>query len=186
MPHRALFLDRDGVINERLLTLVRRPEQFRFRPGVPEAIARAHRAGWKVVVATNQWPVGAGVIAADALARIHDLMVTGVENAGGRIDAIYACVHPPRQACECAKPAPGMLLRAAREHDLHLGSSWMVGDQLKDLAAGRAAGCRTVLVNPTLRARLTGAVRHADLLLPGVPEVVAHLLERAHPPAPGA
>ena len=176
MGHRALFLDRDGVINERRAFLVRRVDHFVFRPGVPEALARARRAGWKVVVATNQWPVAVGIIPRRALDGIHARMSEEAARAGAVFDLIQHCPHWPLARCLCKKPRPGMLLDAARRLDIDLARSWMVGDQHKDMQAGRAAGCRVALVNVAVRAQAVAARSLADVEFPGLPEFVDWLL----------
>lgn len=171
----ALFLDRDGVLNERVFPFVKTPAEFRWRPGLPEALGRARKLGYKLVVVTNQWPVGAGRVTKAALDEIHAKMRREAAEAGGAFDRIAACVHPPSARCPDAKPSPRMILDAAKALDVDLAESWMVGDQLKDVLAGQRAGCRTALVNPAVRFGAFKARRLADEVLPGVPELVARL-----------
>lgn len=170
---KALFLDRDGVLNERVFPFVRSPERFRWRPGLPEALGRAKKMGYKLVVVTNQWPVGAGHVTKVALDEIHARMRREAADAGGAFDRIAACIHPRSAKCADAKPSPRMLVDAAAALDIDLASSWMVGDQDLDMLAGRAAGCRTALVNPALRPGVFRARRLADVVLPGLPELLA-------------
>lgn len=143
---RALFVDRDGVLNEKMPegTYVTRPELLRVLPGVPEAVARMNRAGWRVVVVTNQRGIARGLFTEEDLAGVHRFLVVQLGEA--RLDAIYHCPHAGDAGCGCRKPAPGMLLRAAAELDLDLGASWMVGDHPSDVEAGRRAGVRTVWI----------------------------------------
>ena len=142
----AVFLDRDGTINEEVHYLSD-PDDLRLIPGAAGAIRRLRAAGFACVVVTNQSAVGRGMITESQLERIHDRLneLLGVE--GAELDAVYSCTagppagpggpeHPDR------KPAPGMLLRAAADHRLDLGASWAVGDMVRDLLAGRNAGCR--------------------------------------------
>lgn len=149
---RAVFLDRDGVLIEDVhhLTSV---EQLRLLPQVPETLARLHRAGWGLIIATNQSVVARGLITEERLREIHHALESALRVRGAEIDAIYYCPHHPegtlpayRRVCECRKPNPGMLIRAADEWHLDLGASVIVGDAASDIEAGRRAGCRTVLI----------------------------------------
>ncbi len=142
----AVFLDRDGVIN---VNEVRggkpyaptRLEDFKLLPGVEEAVRRLKAAGFLIVVATNQPDVTNGITPLATLESMHDLMRKKLP-----IDDIKICYHTDADACDCRKPKPGMLLSAARDHDIDLAASYMVGDRWRDVAAGRSAGCATVLV----------------------------------------
>jgi histidinol-phosphate phosphatase family protein len=144
----AVLLDRDGVINRRRPDFVRSWAEFEFLPGALEALRRLRAAGSRVVVLTNQSAVGRGLLGHDQLDLIHARMRAAVEDAGGRIDAVLACVHAPRDGCGCRKPAPGLFHRAARELRVDLGRSVMVGDARTDIEAARAAGCDAVWVGP--------------------------------------
>ncbi|MBI3457760.1 MAG: HAD family hydrolase [Candidatus Rokubacteria bacterium] len=143
---RAVFLDRDGVINEVLLRDGRplAPSsvgEVRLRPGVAEAIGRLRRAGFLIVVVTNQPDVGKGLVRREAVEAIHEALRRQLP-----LDDLKVCYHVDADGCACRKPKPGLLLEAARERAIDLGQSVMVGDRWRDIAAGRAAGCRTVLV----------------------------------------
>lgn len=149
---RAAFLDRDGTINVEV-DYLSAPEQLELIPGAAHAIGRLNDAGWFVVVITNQSGVARGKLTEQTLADIHARLDAMLAEHGAHIDAYYHCPHHPehgeapyRASCDCRKPAPGMLLRAAREHDLDLTRSWTVGDSLRDLDAGAAAGTRGILV----------------------------------------
>ncbi|MGB9734576.1 MAG: D-glycero-beta-D-manno-heptose 1,7-bisphosphate 7-phosphatase [Conexivisphaera sp.] len=145
MGRPAVFLDRDGVICYDV-HYMRSPDQFELMPGVAEGIRRLNGAGFLVVVATNQSGIRRGYFTEEDLARIHARMLEELGRRGARIDAIYYCPCLPEEDCECRKPRPGMLLRAAEELGIDLGRSYMVGDKALDVEAGRAAGCTTVLV----------------------------------------
>lgn len=144
----AVFLDRDGVINRRIVGgYVRRWEEFEFLPGIMETLPPMHAAGFRTVLVTNQRGIALGLMSEHDLAAIHERMQQALADATGhRIDAIYFCPHDRAGGCACRKPMPGMLLDAARDLDLDLSRSWMIGDSESDIEAGRAAGCRTVLV----------------------------------------
>ncbi|MCX7803821.1 MAG: HAD family hydrolase [Planctomycetota bacterium] len=145
---RAVFLDRDGVINvspgEGKFVL--RVEDFRPAEDAAEALARLRAAGFLLIVVTNQSCVGRGLLDASALDRIHDHMRELLAGSGAAPDAVYCCPHSPEAGCDCRKPEPGMLLRAAHEFGINLSASWMVGDSARDIETGRAAGCRTILL----------------------------------------
>lgn len=151
--HKAAFIDRDGVINEER-GYVHRADQFALLPGVPEGLALLARAGYKLVVVTNQAGVARGYYDEQAVALLHAHMRQLLAAHRVHIDAIYYCPHHPegavaqyRQQCTCRKPADGMLRQAAAELGLDLTASVLVGDKRSDIEAGRAAGvAQTVLV----------------------------------------
>jgi D,D-heptose 1,7-bisphosphate phosphatase len=143
----AVFLDRDGtLIVER--SYITRPDQVHLLPGAAEAIQQLRRSGFACVVVTNQSAVGKGMITVAELGHIHVEMLRQLREAGAELDGIYYCPFSPsdkdrtRSEHPDRKPAPGMLLRAARELGLDLSASWMVGDMVSDVLAGRNAGCR--------------------------------------------
>ncbi len=143
---RAVFLDRDGVINRERRDYVRSWSQFEFLPGALPALAALQQSGLPTVVVTNQSVVGRGLISEQELAGIHDLMCARVGAAGGHIEAVYACEHAPSAGCSCRKPGIELLTRAAAELGIDLEESVMVGDALTDVQAARAAGCRPILL----------------------------------------
>jgi D-glycero-D-manno-heptose 1,7-bisphosphate phosphatase len=146
---RAVFLDRDGVINRALERggFPYAPTslgEFEIYPEVPEACAKLKAAGFLLVVATNQPDVGRGTLEKSVVEKIHAHMTAQLP-----IDRVEVCYHPGKGAseCDCRKPKPGMLLRAARELNIDLARSWMVGDRWRDIDCGHAAGCRTILID---------------------------------------
>lgn len=142
----AVFLDRDGVLNENRADYVRTWQQVAFLPGVFQAMQRLAASPFVVVVVTNQSAVGRGLMSAETLAAINQGIVREVQQAGGRIDAVYACPHAPADGCDCRKPQPGMLLAAAQALHIDLARSYLVGDAVSDMEAGLAVGCQPVLV----------------------------------------
>lgn len=147
---RAVFLDRDGVINRPIVRDGRpyppiRIEEFEMLPGVAEACARLKSAGFLLIVATNQPDVGRGTLACETVEAIHAKMSAALPL--DRIDACYDAGTAHGQPSEFRKPAPGMLLRAARELAIDLRQSWMIGDRWRDIDCGAAAGCRTVFID---------------------------------------
>lgn len=157
---RAAFLDRDGVLN----ALVRDPDSGQFEsplhprdvrlmPGAAAAAQRLAGAGFALVGASNQPAAAKGKIALEQLLEVQERLLELLRAEGVRFDGFHLCLHHPDAAvaklsgpCECRKPAPGMLLEAAAELELDLPSSWMIGDTDTDIGAGRAAGCRTALI----------------------------------------
>jgi len=144
--HRAVFLDRDGVINVDH-GYTHRVEDLQFVPGSAEAMVSLQAAGWRLVVVTNQSGIARGLYSSDDYERFTAHLRARLQAAGVHLDAVFHCPHLPdaavaayRLACDCRKPAPGMLLRAARELSLDLPASVFVGDRLSDVQAGRAAG----------------------------------------------
>jgi D-glycero-D-manno-heptose 1,7-bisphosphate phosphatase len=141
-----VILDRDGVINEDSAAYIKSPEEWIPIPGSLEAIARIHRAGWRVVVATNQSGISRKLFDPDILVRIHEKMHRSVSDAGGLIDAIFFCPHGPHDNCNCRKPRPGLFLDIARRVRISLHGVPAIGDSLQDLHAARAAGAYPILV----------------------------------------
>ena len=143
---RAVFLDRDGVLNrvEWKNGVCRSPrslEDFQLLPGVAEACSRLKAAGFLLIVVTNQPEIPRGFLAPALLAAMHDRLREWLP-----LDDIRVCLHDDGDGCACRKPAPGLLLDAARDWQIDLGRSFMIGDREKDLIAGRRAGCRAILV----------------------------------------
>ena len=143
---RAAFLDRDGTLIDEL-EFLRQPADLRLLPGAAEGVRVLCEGGYKTVVVTNQSGIARGLLDEVTLAEIHGRLRHELERAGARLDAILYCPHHPdygpaayRRTCECRKPAPGLVLRAARELELDLPRSWMIGDSLRDLECARAAG----------------------------------------------
>jgi D-glycero-D-manno-heptose 1,7-bisphosphate phosphatase len=141
-----VILDRDGVINEDSDDYIKSPDEWRPIPGSLAAIARLHRAGWRVIVATNQSGVARGLFDLDTLMRIHEKMHRAVRDAGGQIDAVFFCPHVPDDNCDCRKPRPGLLHDIASRLRIELKGVPVIGDSLRDLQAARAAGASPVLV----------------------------------------
>jgi D-glycero-D-manno-heptose 1,7-bisphosphate phosphatase len=160
--NKAAFLDRDGVINVKAPEgqYVTRWEEVRFLPGVAAAISRLNKAGFRVIVISNQRCVAKGIVTSAEVEALHRKISKELADLGAVIDAVYFCPHDTEPACSCRKPAPGMLLQAAKEHQIDLGASWMIGDSDADAAAGKNAGCKTVLLGR--RATSSGAA--PDLL----------------------
>lgn len=149
-PSKAVFLDRDGVVNQKAPEgeYISKWEEIEFLPGAAEAVATLNRAGYKVFVVTNQRGVATRKVKTTDLLEIHQRILREFSQRGAVITQIYYCPHDLPANCSCRKPQPGMLQRAAREHHLDLTASWMVGDSITDVKAGENAGCHTILLTP--------------------------------------
>jgi D-glycero-D-manno-heptose 1,7-bisphosphate phosphatase len=157
---KAVFLDRDGVVNSLVYHqeqgIVDSPftvEQFVLLPHVGEAIVRFHDMGYKVILVSNQPGIAKGHLTSETFNEIREKMKEELLGGGASLDGEYYCLHHPeaeiaslRINCACRKPEPGLLLQAAGEMDIDLSQSWMIGDGLTDVQAGKKAGCRTILL----------------------------------------
>ncbi|WP_316270541.1 D-glycero-beta-D-manno-heptose 1,7-bisphosphate 7-phosphatase [Claveliimonas bilis] len=154
---KAVFLDRDGVINK-YVGFLRNIDEFELNPTITDAIKKINSSGYLCIVITNQPVIARGEMTWGELEEIHNKMETELGFAGAYLDGIYFCPHHPHKGyegevvelkidCDCRKPKPGMLIKAAEDFNIALESSWMIGDGENDIKAGIAAGCRTVLVN---------------------------------------
>ena len=158
--NKAVFLDRDGVINELIyypehgiVDSPFTPEQFKLFPWAGKSIKKLSKEGYKVVIVSNQPGIAKGYLSREGFGRIREKMSLDLESQGAFLDAEYYCFHHPEAKvkrfkvnCTCRKPEPGLLLKAAEELDIDLSLSWMIGDGLTDVMAGRRAGCRTILL----------------------------------------
>lgn len=139
----AVFLDRDGTLNTELGYLDD-PTRLRLLPGAAEAIRLLNECGTPAIVVSNQSGVGRGYFTDETVGAIHERLAEQLATASAHLDGIYYCPHHPSLGCDCRKPNPGMLLRAAAEHGIDLQRSFIIGDKSTDLEAGRRAGCRAI------------------------------------------
>ena len=158
--HRAVFLDRDGVINElvyhqeqEVIDSPFTPGQFKLIPGVTEALKALRKDGYLTILVSNQPGIAKGHMTATNFELIRQKMNSELSADGAEMDGEYYCFHHPdsvvekyRVQCDCRKPLPGLLFKAAREKDIDLKESWLIGDNLSDIQAGKAGGCRTILI----------------------------------------
>jgi len=175
----AVFLDRDGVLNKLVFregrgASPRRFEDFELLPGVGEAVESIKRAGLLTVVVTNQPDLSRGALDRAELDRMHDFLRSTIQ-----VGAIYVCSHDHRDRCDCRKPKPGLLWQAAKDLAIELGRSYLVGDSWRDIEAGDAGGCVTLLVDPQNQQR-PGVAPHFRVpnLLVAVEAILAHLPHR--------
>jgi len=182
---RAVFLDRDGVINQRPPEgeYITRWEDFHILPGVAAGIALLNHAGFSVIVVTNQRCVAKGLMTEADLQKIHERMTDVLAQAGAEIDATFYCPHEIEPRCDCRKPAPGMLLSAARLRGIDLRTSWLIGDSDNDVEAGVNAGCKTARVIATdatssERARISEATIIAGIDASSLLDAIRQILKR--------
>lgn len=178
---KAFFLDRDGTLNVNvgLLTDI---EQLELIPGTAEAVRRINQSGYLAILITNQPAIAKGMVSLSELKQIHDKLETLLGNEGAYLDAIYYCPHHPDKGfegerieykieCDCRKPKPGMILKAAKEYHISLSDSYMVGDAERDITSGNAAGCTTVYVGDDM-----SEATDADMVYPDVVSAVKDIL----------
>lgn len=171
MPEkRAVFLDRDGVVNRKMPEgeYVKAWEEFVFLPGVFEALELLKKRDLLIIIVTNQRCIARGIISAAELDRIHTRMLDEVRKRNGDIDAIYHCPHDREEGCGCRKPEPGMILKAVEEFErrgmrIDLANSYLIGDSESDILAGKAAGLRTIRIggSPGSAGLATGSLLEA-------------------------
>ena len=151
-PKKIIFLDRDGVINKKApkADYVKAWDEFEFLSGAIEAIKLLAKHDYKIFIITNQAGIARGAMTEQDLKKIHENLENELEKHNVKIEGIYYCPHGWDDGCECRKPKPGMFFQAAIDHDLDLSKSIFIGDDERDLQAGNAAGCRTILVDSEL------------------------------------
>jgi D-glycero-D-manno-heptose 1,7-bisphosphate phosphatase len=171
---KGAFLDRDGVINRKAPEgqYVTRWEDMEFLPGACDAIRLLNHSGFLVVVVSNQRCIAKGLLTTDELESMHARMRREFEAAGAKIDAVYYCPHDTQPPCGCRKPEPGMLLNAARTHNVDLAASWAIGDSEHDVEAGKRAGCRTTRVIGNNKSTTTSADLVASSLLDAIHKIL--------------
>ncbi|HSW94079.1 MAG TPA: D-glycero-beta-D-manno-heptose 1,7-bisphosphate 7-phosphatase [Gammaproteobacteria bacterium] len=159
---KIIILDRDGIINHDSYDYIKSAEEWHAIPGSLEAVAMLNRAGFYVIIATNQSGVGRGYYTVETLDLIHEKMQSELASFGGHIEDIFFCPHLPTEDCECRKPKPGLLLQIQKKYAVDLATVFFIGDKLTDVEAARAAGCKPLLVlSPLEKARTE---THPELL----------------------
>jgi D,D-heptose 1,7-bisphosphate phosphatase len=193
---KAVFLDRDGVINElvyhqeqEIIDSPFTPAQFRLLPNVGEAIKKLQETGYKVILVSNQPSLAKGTISENVFAAIRSKMSEELGKSGVSLDGEYYCFHHPEGRikkfttnCECRKPKPGMLLQAANDMRLDLSQAWMIGDNLSDIKAGKGAGTKTILLG-RMKCELCRLMdeedARPDTIVPNLIEAVRFILDRS-------
>lgn len=156
-PNKAIFLDRDGVINKDKSTYVKTVSELEIFSDVAKSIKKLKDAGFLVIVITNQSAINRGLTNHDNVNDIHTNIQEYFQKNGTFIDKFYYCPHRPDENCSCRKPKPGLLLKAAGDLNLDLNSSWMIGDSDSDIEAAKSAGCKSIKISKDIL--LTSAVQ---------------------------
>lgn len=144
---KAIFLDRDGVINKERKDYVKSIKEFQILDDIPKAIKMLKNSGFLIIVITNQSAINRGLVKIETLNEIHDFLQQILKENNTSIDDFYFCPHRPDENCYCRKPNPGMLEKAAQEHDIDMNQSFLIGDSLSDIQAAQKAGCKGILLN---------------------------------------
>ena len=156
MKRKAIFLDRDGVINENVKDMDSL-EEFKLLPNVPKAIKKINDSGFLAIIVTNQPTISKGILKSEVLDKIHQKLNDELKKHDAHIDKIYVCPHHPEKGfpgeipelkfdCECRKPKPGLLLKAIKEYDIDSKNSWMIGDSKSDILAGITSNVKTIFI----------------------------------------
>ena len=152
MKRRAAFMDRDGTISEEI-GYVNHPSRYRVFPYSAEAVRMLNEAGWLALLVTNQAGVARGYFTEDLVGTVHEVLKQELNERGAQLDAIYYCAHHPsvgeppyRSECDCRKPKTGLIDRAAKDFEIDLGASWMIGDRYSDVELARNAGLQSAFV----------------------------------------
>jgi len=190
LKKRAIFLDRDGVINKNVKDIIK-PDQFELLPDVDKAVKKINDSSYLAIVITNQPVIAKGFCTFKDMEKIHQKMRKELSKSGAKIDSVYLCPHHNshnyegevkklKKKCKCRKPEPGMLLEAAKKLNIDLNSSWMVGDSSSDIVAGRKAGCKTIFLTlggGSGAAHEQGIKIRADFVKKDLLEAISFILE---------
>jgi|TARA_B100002049_G_scaffold132474_1_gene98053 D-glycero-D-manno-heptose 1,7-bisphosphate phosphatase len=144
---KAIFLDRDGVINKERKDYVKSVEEFQIIDNIPKVIKILKEKGFVVIVITNQSAINRGLVTIETLNEIHNHLQKILKDNNTSIDDFYFCPHIPDENCQCRKPNPGMLIKAVQDHDIDMNQSFMIGNSLTDVQAAQKAGCKGILLN---------------------------------------
>jgi len=155
----AVFLDRDGVINENRSDYVKSWDEYVFLPNVFEPLKRIAESEYLVVIISNQSPIGRGLVQQVVIEDINARMKAEIQQRGGRVDAVYYCPHSPDENCDCRKPKPGMFQQAADQLKIDLANSFFIGDAVSDVEAAFNVGCKPVFVLTGLGRRQLAVLR---------------------------
>lgn len=145
MGYKTVFIDRDGTINVNVEYLDT-PDNFQMYPGVAEGIKKLQDAGFKILVVTNQSGIARGFFTEETLNKIHERMKNELSEKNASIDGLYYCPHHPDDNCDCRKPKTAMFEKAIKDHDVDVSQSFIIGDRMMDVEAGKKIGCKTILV----------------------------------------
>jgi D-glycero-D-manno-heptose 1,7-bisphosphate phosphatase len=177
----GVFIDRDGVINVNRSDYVKRWDEFTFEEDALSSLKALAGSHFSIVIVSNQSAIGRGLMDVETVEEIHERMLNEIARNGGRVDAVYYCPHTPSDRCDCRKPKPGLLLKAARELDIDLARSFFIGDAISDVEAALAAGCTPLFVQTGLGGEQLARLKengHAQVqIFQGLREVTNYILE---------
>lgn len=145
--NKAIFLDRDGVLNKKRNDYVKSIDELEIFPNIGREISKIKNQGFLIIVVTNQSVINRGIITKEKLFEIHSKIQDILIKDKTSIDKFYFCPHRPDENCKCRKPNPGLILQAINEFSIDVSKSWMVGDSKTDIEAGRKAGCKTIFLD---------------------------------------
>jgi len=146
MKRKAIFLDRDGVINEERKDYVKNVKEFKIKSDVGKTIKILKDHGFLVIIITNQSAINRKILSVQKLNEIHDYFNNYLKKYNTFVDGIYFCPHNPNENCECRKPKPGLLLKAKKDFDMLFKDSWMIGDSQTDIEVAKTVGCNSILL----------------------------------------
>ena len=161
--NKAIFFDRDGIINKERSDYVKNVQELELFPEFPKFVKSLKEHGFLIMVITNQSAINRGLITHEQLQKIHDKIQENLELSETKIDAFYYCPHTPEESCYCRKPKSGLILEATSEWNINLDSSWFFGDSESDIIAGKSAGCKTMKI--TNNFNLSDAVEELEKLM---------------------
>ncbi|MCV0400959.1 MAG: HAD family hydrolase [Nitrosopumilus sp.] len=144
--NKAIFLDRDGVLNKKREDYVKSIKELEIFPNIQKVILELKKRGFLIIVITNQSVINRGIITIKELEKIHLTIQKYLEEEKTKIDKFYFCPHRPNENCDCRKPKPGLILEAINEFSIDASKSWMIGDSITDIQAGKKAGCKTIFL----------------------------------------
>jgi len=150
--YKCVFLDRGGVINKKAPEgdYIKNWSEFKFLPGVKEALKKLNKADFLVIIIANQRGITKGIMSEEDLKAIHIKIIEKLSKIGAKIDKIYYYPHDEKDNCECRKPKIGMLIEAEKDFNIEMSKSWLIGDSNSDIVAGQKAGCKIILINEKL------------------------------------
>ena len=145
--NKAIFLDRDGVLNKERKDYVKTTQEIELFPNIETCITKIKRKSFLVIVITNQSAINRGLTSHENVSEIHNFIQNYLKKFNIQIDAFYYCPHRPDENCECRKPKPGLIKQASIDFEIDLSHSWMIGDNQKDFDAGANAGCKSIKIS---------------------------------------
>lgn len=179
LHNKAIFLDRDGTLNKEKSYLYKK-EDWEWLDEAIESLVELKKNGYLLIVITNQSGIARGYYTSDDVIKLHEFVNTLLYEYGIKIDAFYICPHHPLFSgyCDCRKPAPGLILKAANDFNIDLSKSWMIGDKISDVNAGKNAGCNTLLVLTGYGEREKNKIENKSIIVNNLKIAVDNILKK--------